>query len=190
MNQKQFYVGIQCLFALSLLLLPHAGDSRPSRKAASAARASRQANTAAKQVFHYVAGRHPYVLVIPEKVLSYTYPDRNELPYSPLSCQTPRGLVSLYWRDDDDGFVEGGKPVAHPGVEMNHNAYVTQLAVITPSNLPIVLEAEEPEIGWLHVNGHVMSYFAGKSQSLHAGVRRIRLPGGLNLVERGAFDAE
>jgi len=66
------------------------------------------------------------------------------------------------------------------------------IAIISPDALPIVLEVQQPVDGWLHVNGHRLSYFNTQSVPNPTGydVRRVKLFGGLNLLQAGVSYAE
>ncbi len=60
------------------------------------------------------------------------------------------------------------------------------IAIISPKALPVVLEVQEPYwTGWTHVNGHRLSYFNTQSVPNNPVVKRIKLGGGLNLLQAG-----
>ncbi len=144
----------------------------------------------ARQVIHYVGGRRPYVLLTPAAALPYYLQDKDQLPTTAgsFSRRTPRGTVSVYWMIDY--VLEDGSMAVRTGPNAASSEYdepsVMHIAIISPDALPIVLEVQQPvESGWQHVNGHQLSYFNPQSVPNNPVVKRVKLYGGLNLLQAG-----
>lgn len=153
-------------------------------------RSSNQASLMASQVIHYVGGRKPYILLTPAAALPYDSQDKDKMPtsFDHFSLQTPKGIVSVYW--NLDAVLEDGTMLVrtgpHPASSEAMEPQVTHIAFISPEALPIVLEVQQPwESGWLHVNGHRLSFFKTQSSPNNPGGKRIKLSGGFNLLQVG-----
>lgn len=195
-----FRMTLTLSFMLTLFLCTCIGQAhsprraRFSRRAHSSSQASLMARMA-RQVIHYVGGRKPYVLLTPAAVLPYYSEDKDQLPTTigSFSRRTPRGTVSVYWKID--AVLEDGSMVVRTGPNAASSEYsepsVMHIAIISPKALPVVLEVQEPYgPGWLHVNGHRLSYFNTQSVPNNPVVKRVKLGGGLNLLQAGVDWAE
>ena len=181
-------------FMLMLLLCTCTGQAHSPRRAHSPSHAFRMARMA-RQVIHYVGGRKPYVLLTPGAVLPYYEQDQDQLPTTDgsFSLRTPKGIVSVYWTSD--AVLEDGSMAVRTGPNAASSEYdepqVMHIAIISPEALPVVLEVQPPNgYGWTHVNGHRLSFFKTRSVPTQSGVQRIKLGGGLNLLQAGINDAE
>ena len=181
-------------FMLMLLLCTCTGQAHSPRRAHSPSHAFRMARMA-RQVIHYVGGRKPYVLLTPGAVLPYYEQDQDQLPTTDgsFSLRTPKGIVSVYWTSD--AVLEDGSMAVRTGPNAASSEYdepqVMHIAIISPEALPVVLEVQQPnESGWLHVNGHQLSYFKTQSVPSNYVVKRVKLFGGFNLLQAGVNYAE
>ncbi len=158
-------------------------------------RSSDQASLMASQVIHYVGGRKPYILLTPAAALPYDSQDQDKMPtsFDHCSLQTPKGIVSVYWKID--AVLENGSMLVRTGPNAAHSEssepQVTHIAFISPEALPVVLEVQQPwESGWLHINGHRLSFYKTQPSPSNRAGERIKLYGGFNLLQAGVEYAE
>ncbi len=177
---------------LSLLLSTCVGktSAAPRAHAPSHAQAPSQASLVASQIIHYVGGHKPYILLTPARALPYYTQDQDEMPkkFDQCSLQTPKGIVSVYWKGDY--VLENGAMLdrtgPHPVSSELDEPQVTHIAFISPEALPVVLEVQQPwESGWLHVNGHRLSFYKAQSSPNKPDAKRVKLHGGFNLLQVG-----
>ena len=94
----------------------------------------------------------------------------------------------MYWKIDSV-FQDGTMLVRtgpHPASSEAMEPQVTHIAFISPESLPVVLEVQPPwEDGWLHVNGHQLSFFKTQPAPNNPVAKRIKLYGGFNLLQAG-----
>ena len=203
MLQNQYLPSFRMTLTLSIMLTLFLCTCTGQAHSPSRVHSSRRAHSPshalltarmARQVIHYVGGRKPYVLLTPAAVLPYDSQDQDKMPTTAGSFlrRTPRGTVSLYWMID--AVEEDGAMAVRTGPNAASSEYdepqVTHIAIISPEALPVVLEVQEPNDGWVHVNGHRLSFFKTRSVPSQPGVQRIKLGGGLNLLQAGVNWAE
>jgi len=189
-----FRMTLALSFMLMLFLCTCTGQAH-SPKRVHSSRSQASLAEMARRVIHYVGGRKPYVLLTPAAVLPYYTQDQDQLPKTAgsFSRRTPRGTVSVYWTSD--AVLEDGSMLVRTGPHVASSEamepQVMHIAIISPEALPVVLEVQQPnESGWLHVNGHQLSYFKTQSVPSNYVVKRVKLFGGFNLLQAGVNYAE
>ena len=200
MRRRCFSSLCSAMVVLSLLLPTNEVRASLSRTSALPVRHSRSGSSGGKdyssypgvrQVIRYQKGKKPFLLLIPAAALPYSSLAKsgfNGDGRGHFSLATPGGLVSVFWRTD--AVLETGDVIQHPS-KKRHNPKVMQIAIVSPPLLPIVLEVEEPKHGWLHVDGHVTSFFANQSRTMGPRIKRISWGGGrLTLLQAGVNYAD
>lgn len=134
-------------------------------------------------VIAYVGGEHPHVTV----TITYgTYGNfGNATSYR---LHTPRGWVTVRWREDD-GAEDGGPAPEMDGI--THPDSILTLVIISPSLLPVYFRGAGGA-KWVHWNGNRVPSVQAQSGSYHYShpADPFRMDGGLNIVAVAYPDPE
>ena len=139
-------------------------------------------------VIAYVGGKHPHVTV------TITYGDYGDA--TSYRLHTPRGWVTVRWRQDD-GTEDGGPVPVGPEPDISHPDTIKNIVIISPPAFPVYFQGAD-DAKWVHVNGYrlpsVETRTVSRNGLYHYTYTHLADPvlmdGGLNIVAVGYPDAE
>ena len=133
-------------------------------------------------VIYFVGGKHPHVTV------TITYGDYGAA--TSYRLHTPRGLVTVRWRQDE-GTEDGGPVPLGPESDISHPDAIKNIVIISPPALPVYFQGAG-DAKWVHLNGSRVPLVQAQSGSIHYThfADPFRMNGGRNIVAVGYPDAE
>lgn len=127
----------------------------------------------------YFGGRQPHVTV------NWDSGDSGDA--SVYRLHTPRGWVTIRWREDN-GTEDGGPwPMDD---EISHPDTIIDIVIVSPSALPIYFRGVGNGVKWLHVNGNRLPLMKPDYGPYDHPISPIRMDGGLNIIAVAYPDPE
>ena len=131
-------------------------------------------------VISYVGGKHPHVTVA--FVLG-------KYPPNVFRRETPRGLVTVRWREDD-GTEDGSPAVPGPAEpDISHPDTIYHIVIVSPTHLPVYFRGAG-DAKWVHVNGYRLPAVRPSDYVNGYPADPFEMDGGLNIVVVAYPDAE